>query len=1655
MKVRDIQTYLEGYCPTTSLSLLGTDDEPFLETIYGKGQELDSTIRDVASFAKDSEEQLFYEFVQNAFDANADSLCFYFDKEYLIVLNNGDPFYTDLWERGVRPRDGQLYNFLAKGKSLKAGDEAKSGEFGQGSKLLYTLISDKGAASNKSQLIKSIKLEKKGPYLVSWGNVDQLNNFRLQTTEGWTRTDPYAENTDLLVCKILMTYYPVGPGVEKSLFSLKEFYSIRSAFERLVDPKRNINRLNKGTAIFIPLGEGQYEAISNEDNLKKVMTRLAGFAALTADLEKNRGRHLDHIYVNGEEVEMQHEVQSLFIHFEMPDVEERFSYQFAFNPVFAKESAVTLFKTLPITEARYRLGFIIDSPNFEHDSSRQRINDTKKTGLQLTEAFRYLLKEIKRIQATDKAQFDYIYDSLMASQTPRNDDMLFIRTPFFETFKPFIQENVRTIDGTYMPLADVRRPETKDIIIPLERLGIQSLHWLSEDLDKKKMMDRFELKVETLSLKDILLAADTKKLSAWVKSLSKEEYGLLHAEFLALSKEDETIAQKAVFLTNKGNVYGLNELITPQNPVLLYDDKFGHASFDRCLEIEYVLGAFPYASKDQLSNRGTVNVAKIASHIDFYRANDARIDVACRTLVDCLRFTRTKDAIRENVPLFKSMDGVYRPFKDLIREKPQGTILLDSFCAIGYGIEIMPADLLISKPGEIWDWLTEHLEAVTQLGDWSDQHKQYLKDIISLYEKAGRPAGRIKLNLNESGVPSSETTFLLRSDERLDNEQYELISMFAETKGYPLVPYAFKKTLSEAPFDSTSAGIGEIIGDGATVDAALLGCIVKVTGVGILRSFKVKDTPEGKYTITKNVFGHNYTCAIESDAIDAVLSEIGFSRISPEVCRYFDKSQLSEFELTTSNDLMMTVLDKAAPEDYPVLLPLVRDHNSAIVQSYLKGMPNLVVNTPVQEEDLTWQVIRFILGRISGDVSTQYRDELLRLVLHNGQRLPDSIKSGVIRFNDTDYDLYQLLGDVQVENELVDSFLKCVPDPDSFRTLVYSDNQETKSPEEVYDELYDSYLTVEQLRFCLDYSVVNECTYDSLEIAEDVALSDALEMIGKYEFEGFDEYFKMEGFNKDQQVYAPADLVLEEEKLPAAISDWIDKDPEKARRLIRGLNTVSDDYIAIRAALKDNEPFGRFAGVVDDFGRLNRTIQWIIEQEYKIPFKYSDPRFVTLKSLLDQLPENTIPLPVLRFTAGFQKDEDGLPCQILSFELLAENRQLMAYDNVYENARQIEGKPALRNLFRQNQIIGYTINYLTSQELNNETRYLIRTTAEKKDYPEWSSKVYNQWKETDESNGVRVFISGDPVSIMLSVTDEATGDHVLDLTSRNDLFGYDIEGKTVVIQHPNPEGISEMKTLERAAKAVDFFKNPFISLQSIYVDMVEQGIDPNALDENEKKAVELVQKLGEDTVNKLNDNLDTVKDIVEGLTEEELKTVAENKDKIQNLLEEIPLDDDDESMQSKVRKTIGYIGELIYKIHLEKQGIEYDYAAERGVGDYDFMLPSTDERPTLYVDVKTNLYSFKEEAVPFYIHKSQNRFMQEHPDEPFRIVRISLTDLDLKKTYEHIRDYFGAEADYQTNPELQERCEKIARDYWRSARIEEFDNASPEYGIKIERLPRE
>jgi hypothetical protein len=246
---------------------------------------------------------------------------------------------------------------------------------------------------------------------------------------------------------------------------------------------------------------------------------------------------------------------------------------------------------------------------------------------------------------------------------------------------------------------------------------------------------------------------------------------------------------------------------------------------------------------------------------------------------------------------------------------------------------------------------------------------------------------------------------------------------------------------------------------------------------------------------------------------------------------------------------------------------------------------------------------------------------------------------------------------------------------------------------------------------------------------------------------------------------------------------------------------------------------------------------------------------------------------------------------------------------------------------------------------------------------------------------------------------------------------------------------------------MDFFQKPFIVLQGLYVEQMEK-LERMAEEKgtNIEQIVESENGGGDGNLKVEEDKLDSVKELANDLDVETLKRLAEEKDRLMEMLEDMK-EADEEEPESKVRQIIGYIGERIYEQYLLSQNVEFQYAAIEGTGEYDF-FNKTDNK---YVDVKTSLYSLKDGTAPFYLHRSQNVFMQKHPEAEYRIVRISLKDLNLQKGYERIRDIYGKDADPMADPRLDKDCQQLAKKYWLGSKIEEFDANSPEYAIHIEK----
>lgn len=1668
MTIRDLSQYIKALCGKETLDLLGTNQEIFLQIMDGHGpsDQVEALISGASSFASNAEEQLFYEFVQNAYDASADSLFFYANEKYLIVLNNGEPFYTDFNVlNSDNPKDGQLYNFLAKGKSLKRSDTSKLGKYGQGSKLLYTLLTDISDKSNEDMLIKAIYKQKKGPYLISWNDRKQLANLLLKQPD-WTLADAEDYQSNLLFAKILMSYYPIAPGVSEELFTTKEALDAINAFDELVDPRRNLHFLNRGTAIIIPLGKGKYEKISSKENLDKVKTRLGGFASITKDQERNAGKTVDHIYVMGEEIE-QHEVKSVFVEFNNDG--NSFFYHFAFNPVFAKNRFVNLFKGLPILQTRLKLGFIIDSQNFEVDDSRQRINDTDKTYRQLVRAFQELVLKLKEIKKSNPEKFDYIYKSLIASNIPSGEDFSYIRNAFKEVMKPFFEECVLAKDGSYMQVSQARQ-FNEDFEIPLQDLGITDYKWI--DSDAYQNLKRHEVVAQEITFASIVANADKSKLGEWIKSLSNTDYSAFQ-KLCDAHKVEEGVSSVNLFRTNQGNLYSYDELKGSINVYYSIEEGMQFGDCEHLLE--------PLSEED--TNRYVIYLLKkIETNVEEFRKSDSSKDDACNLLAwVASKNSNLVSKIRSEIALLPNWHGEYLPFNELLSARPNDTVLFDKYCIKGYVPSALKGKSWVLDPNkltkEAWNWVCNHWKKIQENEEWGENTHQYLSDIKRVYNNALTDGGdlqKLTLFLDELGKPTEVKRTIVNNISKLSEEEYNLL--IKKVPYIKFLSYEFYKELTEAPFKIPSVSTFDIVSNGITVNKEFLAILVKITD-DYLRFYRTNSLSNGDYSVSRPVGTlYNYIDDVSKDLKNELYNS-KFYRI-PDYVQELLNVEKVQYKFASNETMLIKAIESI---NNPILLlPIVKQCTANAIEQFFNHLNPIIIDKKITSDDIRWQVIEFAVQR--NDINDSI-EKVFELIRFKDKSLPNQIIQQTVFVGEHPYNVYDLNSSYKEDNEVVDSFLDCLPSPngsDYFRTHYYNGKEESIEVSDLYDSLYGSWLDIEELRFCIDYSIQNDADYNNLEIEEDIDTTKALDMILANHFVGFDKYFAIRDVDYAHHIYAQQVLLIEDEELPEDVQAWIDQHPESLELFTR-LRKESEPLIQLRKAIHENREFSDFSSITNgdvSNEEILATLNWIKEGNYS--FTFGLPRFNTVMRLVENLPDDFNDLMLLRYTGQViqAENENEHPIPTFSFEEYNDDSAFFSSEiwQFTDFTQNLKKSAKLRNLFKEQTVYFYkNSDFLANHGLNKKPRWYFQNSVENTDFPEHDDVVYRKWKDMEESKGIKIYTSNRPIAMNFSIMSGQESVYTDKISDSE--FGYEVN-KKVIIHIPNKEGLTLMKAIAKYIVNMNFFKEPFIILQSLYVDewehmqdgsgtgtsnidlskttlSVEQAQDAiNKMSEKTAENIESVNQLTEqmspDSMEKLSDSANAVKDLIDTLNKEDLKRLAEKKEKILQMMDELT-EAEEEEKESQVRQTIGFIGELIYSNYLENKKLVKDqdfvHAALEGVGEYDFEIKTEN----VFVDVKTTLYSLKDGTAPFYLHRSQNVFMQKHPDSKYHIVRISLNDLHLQKSYEELRDTYGKDANPLEDAHLRRRCEQIAKKYWKGAKIEEFDALSPEYSIRIER----
>jgi hypothetical protein len=241
----------------------------------------------------------------------------------------------------------------------------------------------------------------------------------------------------------------------------------------------------------------------------------------------------------------------------------------------------------------------------------------------------------------------------------------------------------------------------------------------------------------------------------------------------------------------------------------------------------------------------------------------------------------------------------------------------------------------------------------------------------------------------------------------------------------------------------------------------------------------------------------------------------------------------------------------------------------------------------------------------------------------------------------------------------------------------------------------------------------------------------------------------------------------------------------------------------------------------------------------------------------------------------------------------------------------------------------------------------------------------------------------------------------------------------IIIQCEEFNAKDVLKTLEYYQQDLKISQE-FIRLQSLFLEdamNVPQDMKKQVQDAIDANKPLLVDKYG-----------------FSDMKDEELKKLFKNKDKA--------LKEQEEDSEPEIDDVYGYIGELIYKGFLEKSKAEYNYTADDAEvgGAYDF------EVDKFYIDTKTTAKSLGEGKAPFYIHKTQHKFLIDHPDADYQVVRLSLKDMGIHEKAKAVKK-IGKKP--REEADTKKACENLVEQYWCSHHPNSFLKTIHEYKIKL------
>ncbi len=570
MKIKDVDFHFKRFLdPIDRRDARNPNSEELLAALFGQdAQRPEDYISNLTSFAGNSEMQIVYELMQNAEDEKGDYLVLEIINNFLVVGNNGKPFWNS--SEGLGP----LWGFLREKKGKKKKDPEKKGEYGIGSKLIYDLISNAestrdGQTEKGARLVEALIRDRKAPFLFSWEDIKQLESLRYGIF--MQRVELSREEHAALLVKLFHSYFPVVPlqsyfvnDQEEILFTESDLKILGELTDKFFQSFSSFSQFTSGSLLFIPLGEGRAARLMENFN-----TSASGDDLVTnMRISLSTLDHLRYVYFNRQKIVAKDDGLRLPIRDEggaigeiyLPDPSE-----------IMPGNSINVFKFFPYQETTFGFQFVLNLPQVQGGQNRQSIDlDAHHNSKLFAQTAQGIILQMKKLER--EGDFDtlfYVHQAILQSNLDErlreNQVILF----------SFLENLLSGVKGTL--ITEVVKGEGDELIIldsglPLDKsyLTNNSYSWISKRYIRLYEALSEKLELQKKSIGDLLDENEIwlpDGIRDWVFGLEDIQYADLIEE---LSHSHKGSISRIPFIKfSDGQVYSVSDILQSEELVYL------------------------------------------------------------------------------------------------------------------------------------------------------------------------------------------------------------------------------------------------------------------------------------------------------------------------------------------------------------------------------------------------------------------------------------------------------------------------------------------------------------------------------------------------------------------------------------------------------------------------------------------------------------------------------------------------------------------------------------------------------------------------------------------------------------------------------------------------------------------------------------------------------------------------------------------------------------------------------------------------------------------------------------------------------------------------------------------------------------------------------